>query len=55
MGLLDVLKKLLPREHPLPWDAQSVRPPFLTVRLPSGWRFTEANWSRARAVGVEWN
>jgi len=51
MGFLDALKKLLPKEEPLPWDAQSVCLPFLTVRLPAGWRFTQATWRSARALG----
>jgi hypothetical protein len=52
MGFLDKLKeKLLPKEVPFPWDAQSVRHERFTMRLPEGWRFTRADWARAAAVG----
>lgn len=51
MGFLDVLKKLAPKSEPMPWDARSVRHELFTLRLPEGWRFTQADWGRATAVG----
>jgi len=51
MGFLDVLKKLVPKSEPMPWDAQSVRHELFTLRLPEGWRFTQADWMRAEAAG----
>ena len=51
MGILDALKKLLPKEEPLPWDAQAIRHVLFTLRLPEGWRFTHADWGRATAAG----
>jgi len=51
MGFLDALKKLVPKSEPMPWDAQSIRHPLFTLRLPEGWRFMQADWGRAAAVG----
>jgi len=52
MGFLGKLKeKLLPKEEPFPWDAQSLRHRIFTLRLPEGWRFSKADWRSAVAAG----
>src|SRR6185503_1262181 len=51
MGFLDVLKKLVPKSEPMPWDPQSVRHGLFTLRLPEGWRFSGADWSGGEAIG----
>lgn len=44
MGILDALKKLIPKGEPPPvMEPQCVRHRFLTVRLPTGWQFTQAD------------
>ena len=51
MGFLDALKKLVPKTEPVPWDARCLRHPAFTLRLPEGWRFTQADWDRATVRG----
>jgi hypothetical protein len=51
VGLLDALRGLLPKGEPFPWDPQSIRHPQFTLQLPEGWRFTEADWARAKVAG----
>ena len=51
MGFLDALKRLVPKSEPMPWDARTIRHQQFTLRLPDGWRFTRADWSRAAAIG----
>jgi len=56
MGLLDFLKKLSPPAPPvnnptLAMEPQCVRHRWFTLRLPLGWRFTEADGFRATASG----
>lgn len=51
MGFLDALKKLVPKSEPMPWDAQTIRHQQFSLRLPEGWRFTQADWGRAAAIG----
>ena len=43
MGILDTLKKLLPKVlPPPPFEPQCARDTYLTIRLPTGWQFTHA-------------
>src|SRR3954453_21256309 len=53
MGVLDFLKKLFPPgENPmLGMEPQCVRFRWLTLRLPPGWRFTEADGMNFKAAG----
>lgn len=53
MGVLDFLKKLFPQgESPLlAMEPQSVRYKYLTLRLPTGWRFTHADGRSFTASG----
>ncbi|HET9405533.1 MAG TPA: hypothetical protein VFO57_13215 [Burkholderiales bacterium] len=53
MGLSDFLKKLFPPgESPLlSMDPQCVRYQWLTLRLPAGWRFTQADGRSFSASG----
>lgn len=49
MGLLDVLKKLVPKSEPL--DPHVLRHELFTLRLPDGWRFTRDDGRTVAAVG----
>jgi len=53
MGLLDILKKLSPPagNPTLAMEPQCVRHKWFTLRLPLGWRFTQADGFNATASG----
>jgi hypothetical protein len=51
MGLLDALKKLVPKSEPMPWDVHTIRHQQFILHMPEGWRFTRADWGRAAAIG----
>ena len=52
MGILDLLKKLMPEGEPPPaMEPQCVRHKYLTIRLPVGWRFLSADPRKFEASG----
>ena len=53
MGVVDFLKKIFPpgKNPLLAMEPQCVRYQWLTLRLPAGWRFTEADGRSFKASG----
>lgn len=52
MGILDLLKKLVPEGEPFPaMEPRCVRHKYLTIRLPVGWQFLSADPRKFEASG----